>query len=35
MVKNISIGRFFPGDSIVHRLDPRLIKGSNICPNSV
>ena len=24
MVKNISIGRFFPGDSIVHRLDPRL-----------
>ena len=24
MVKNISIGRFFPGDSIIHRLDPRL-----------
>lgn len=24
MIKNISIGRFFPGDSIVHKLDPRL-----------
>ena len=24
MVKNISIGRFFPGNSIIHRLDPRL-----------
>lgn len=24
MVKNISIGRFFPGDSLIHKLDPRL-----------
>lgn len=24
MVKNISIGQYFPGDSFVHRLDPRL-----------
>lgn len=24
MVKNISIGQYFPGDSFIHRLDPRL-----------
>ena len=23
MLKNITIGQFFPGDSFVHRLDPR------------
>ena len=24
MIKNISIGRFFPGESLIHKLDPRL-----------
>ena len=23
MLKNLTIGQFFPGDSFVHRLDPR------------
>ena len=23
MIKNITLGQYFPGDSIIHRLDPR------------
>ena len=23
MLKNITLGQYFPGDSVVHRLDPR------------
>ena len=26
MLKNITLGQYFPGDSVVHRLDPRTRK---------
>ena len=28
MLKDITIGQFFPGDSAVHRLDPRVDRKS-------
>ena len=24
MLKNITLGQYFPGDTVVHRLDPRI-----------